>query len=193
MTERLVRSFADLEIRAAGDGRTVVGCAVPFDRPTDVGGYVESFTRGAFARTIAERGAGRVKVLAAHSSSVNPIGCATVLREDPAGLHVELRVSKTQLGDECLELIRDGALDGLSIGFQPIRAVHNPTTGVVERTEVRLDEISLVSFPAYDGARVLAVRSITPQQQSALTELDLIRRRASLVAALSGVHYDIHR
>ena len=193
MTEVLHRAFADLEIRAAGDGRTVVGVAVPFDRPTDVGGYIESFTRGAFARTIAERGAARVKVLAAHSSTVNPIGRATVLREDPAGLHVELRVSKTQLGDECLELIRDGALDGLSIGFQPIRAVHNPTTGVVERTEVRLDEISLVSFPAYDGARVLAVRSITPQQQSALTELDLIRRRASLVAALSGVHYDIHR
>ena len=186
-------SFAAVEIRAAGDGRTIVGVAVPFDRPTDVGGYIESFTRGAFARTIAERGAGRVKVLAAHSSSVNPIGRATVLREDPAGLHVELRVSKTQLGDECLALIDDGALDGLSIGFVPIRAVHNPSTGVVERTEVRLDEISLVSFPAYDGARVLAVRAATPQQQSALTELDLIRRRASLVAALSGVHYDIHR
>ena len=183
-------SFAAVEIRAAGDGRTIVGVAVPFDRPTDVGGYVESFTRGAFARTIAERGAGRVKVLAAHSSSVNPIGRASVLREDPAGLHVELRVSKTQLGDECLALIDDGALDGLSIGFVPIRAVHNPSTGVVERTEVRLDEISLVSFPAYDGARVLAVRAATPQQQSALTELDLIRRRASLVVALSGVHYD---
>ena len=188
MTEILHRaSFAAVEIRAAGDGRTIVGCAVPFDRPTDVGGYVESFTRGAFARTIAERGAARVKVLAQHATGVNPIGRATVLREDPAGLHVELKISRTQLGDEVLALIDDGALDGLSVGFQPIRAVHNPSTGVVERTEVRLDEISVVSFPAYDGARVLAVRAATPQQQSALTELDLIRRRASLVAALSGV------
>ena len=190
MTERLVRTFPDLAIRAAGDGRTVVGCAVPFDRPTDVGGYIESFTRGAFARTIAERGAARVKVLAQHASTFLPIGRAAVLREDPAGLHVELKISRTQLGDEVLALVEDGALDGLSVGFVPIRAVHNPSTGVVERTEVRLDEISVVSFPAYDGARVLAVRAATPQQQHDLTELDLIRRRASLVAALSGVHYD---
>ena len=187
-------SFAAVEIRAAGDGRTIVGCAVPFDKPTDVGGYREQFTRGAFARTIAERGAGRVKVLAQHAASVNPIGRAVVLREDPAGLHVELKISRTQLGDECLALVADGALDGLSIGFQPLRAVHNPSTGVVERTEVRLDEISLVSFPAYDGARVLAVRAATPQQQHDLTNLDIIRRRAALVAALSGVgSYDIHR
>lgn len=187
-TETLHRSFANVELRAAGDGRTLVGLAVPFDQPTNVGGYTESFTRGAFARTIAERGAARVKILAAHSASVNPIGRATVLREDPAGLHVEMRISKTALGDEVLALVDDGALDGLSIGFQPVRAFNNPTTSVVERTEVRLNEISVCAFPAYDGARVLAVRSVTPQQQHDLTELDLIRRRAALVAALSGVH-----
>ena len=192
-TERLHRAFADLEIRAAGDGRTISGVAVPFDRPTDVGGYRESFTRGAFARTIAEKGAGRVKALAQHATGVLPIGRASLLREDPAGLYAELRISRTQLGDEVLALVEDGALDGLSIGFVPLRAVHNPSTGVLERTEVRLDEVSIVAFPAYDGARVAAIRSVTPQQQHALTALDLIRRRASLAAALSGVvHYDIH-
>ena len=63
-TETLHRSFADVELRAAGDGRTLVGLAVPFDQPTNVGGYTESFTRGAFARTIAERGAARNTCLA---------------------------------------------------------------------------------------------------------------------------------
>ena len=185
-TERLHRAFADLEIRAASDGRTISGVAVPFDRATDVGGYRESFTRGAFARTIAEKGAGRVKALAQHATGVLPIGRASLLREDPGGLYAELRISRTQLGDEVLALVEDGALDGLSIGFVPLRSSHNASTGVLERTEVRLDEISVVAFPAYDGARVAAIRS-TPQQQHDLIQLDIIRRRAALVAALSGV------
>ena len=176
---------ADLQIRESptDDGRTLCGVAVPFGVPTDVGGYVESFSRGSFTRTISERGPGRVKVLAQHSSGVNPIGRATVLREDPQGLYAELRISKTQAGDEALELIRDGALDGLSIGFQPVRESQDPRTGVVHRTEVRLHEISIVNWPAYDGARVAHVRSsISP-----LSSLDLARRRAALVAAITGV------
>lgn len=188
MTETLHRAVqcGALSIRVASssdDGRTVVGVAVPFDTPTDVGGYHEAFTCGAFARTIAERGPGRVKVLAQHAATANPIGRATVLREDPTGLYAELRISKTQAGDEALELIRDGALDGLSIGFTPVRESQDPRTGVVHRVEVRLHEISLVNFPAYDTARVAHVRSTA----SPYSDLDLARRRARLVAAITGV------
>ena len=187
MTETLHHAIqcGGLEIRESpsDDGRTVVGVAVPFNSPTDVGGYTESFSRGAFSRTIAERGPGRVKVLAQHASGANPIGRATVLREDPQGLYAELRISKTQAGDEALELIRDGALDGLSIGFAPVRESQDPKTGVIHRTEVRLHEISIVTFPAYDTARVAHVRNIA----SPLSELDLARRRAALAAAIAGV------
>lgn len=187
---RLSRAFTgDLEIR--GDGRTVVGLAVPWDTPTRVsdGGapYLEQFTRGAFSRTIAERTA-RVKFLAQHDRQALPIGRATALREDAAGLYAELRVSATAAGDEVLTLIRDGALDGLSIGFRPVTpgpAVRIRPGELVTRTEVRLDEISAVSFPAYEGARIAAVRA------ASAPPLTLARRRLALartVVDLAGRH-----
>ena len=151
---------ADLEIR--GDGRTVVGIAVPFDAPTSIrdasGSYMEVFRRGAFAKTIRERG-DRVKFLAQHDRRAMPLGRATLLREDGAGLYAEFRVSQTRDGDDALALIRDGALDALSIGFRPVKDVWNRDRSMVERTEARLDEVSAVSFPAYDGALIAGVRT----------------------------------
>src|SRR5215210_5590499 len=107
-------SPADLEIRGE-DGRTVTGIAVPWDTPTEVrsmaGEFTETFRRGAFDRTIRERGPQRVKFLAEHDRRSLSLGRAELVREDTAGLYVEMRASKTQAGDEALELIRDGALD----------------------------------------------------------------------------------
>lgn len=165
-SDKLIRSNETaLEIRG-GDGRTVTGIAVPFDTPTRIAEfgleYDEQFRRGAFTRTIAERG-DRVKFLAHHNSRTMPLGRATLLREDTAGLYAEFRVSKTQAGDEALELIRDGALDALSIGFRPIRDVWTPGRKSVVRTEVRLDEVSAVTFGAYSGAVISGVRSATEQ------------------------------
>lgn len=150
---------ADLEVR--GDGRTVVGIAVPFDSPTHIrdasGTYTEIFRRGAFARTISDRG-DRVKFLVQHDRRSLPLGRASLLREDATGLYGEFRVSKTQQGDEALELIRDGALDAFSVGFRPIRNNWNGDKTMVERTEARLDEVSAVAFPAYDGALIAGIR-----------------------------------
>lgn len=181
MTDRLTRAHAvDLEVRAAG--RTIVGLAVPYNTPTQIhdrtGSYSEVFRHGAFARTIRERGPERVKVLALHNYEAMPLGRATVLREDAAGLYAELTVSKTAAGDEVLELVRDGALDGLSIGFVPV-VDNRETRGVVERVEAKLHEISVVSFPAYDTARVSALRGDSaPPELLALRRLEL--RRAIL-------------
>lgn len=159
MAELLTRTTpTDLEVRS--DGRTVVGIAVPFDAPAEIGPVSEVFRRGAFARTIAERGS-RVKFLALHDQGRLPLGRATLLREDASGLYAEFRVSATAAGDEALELIRDGALDSLSIGFRPIRDAWNATRSIVERLEVALAEVSAVAFPAYDGAAITAVRSDT--------------------------------
>lgn len=163
MAETLHRVAAPaLTIRS--DGRTVTGLAVPFDTPTDIregtSSYVEVFRRGAFRRTI-EQAAHKVKLLANHDGRRLPLGAATLMREDDAGLYLEARVSQTRDGDEALELIRDGALDSLSVGFSPIRDREGFTTAgrIVERLEVRLREVSLVAFPAFEDARILAVRA----------------------------------
>jgi HK97 family phage prohead protease len=165
MSKTIIRATyrSDLEIRG-GDGRTVEGIAVPFDTPTEIltmtGAYTEIFRRGAFARTIRER-ADRVKFLANHDARVMPLGRATALREDAAGLWGAFRVSRTTAGDEVLELIRDGALDAFSVGFRPIEPPPGapPAGAIVERREVALHEVSVTAFPAYEGALIAAVRS----------------------------------
>lgn len=161
MTIPISRAFvADIEIRSGGDGRTVAGIVVPFGRVALVsdGGprYEEGFELGSFTKTIRERG-DRVKLLSQHDSRRNPLGRATMLREDAAGLFGEFRISATAAGDEALELLRDGALDSFSVGFAPVKHVKRGRT--TWRTEVALREASLVTFPAYEDARVEAVRA----------------------------------
>lgn len=160
MTDNLIRAFAgDLSIRADGTGRTITGIVVPFDtvaRVSDGGRpYDEMHQRGSFQKTIAERG-DRVKLLLQHDRN-NPIGKATLLREDAAGLYGEFSVSAIPAGDQAIELVRDGVLDSFSIGFAPVKS-YKTSEGTVVRTENALRETSLVTFPAYDGARIMALR-----------------------------------
>jgi HK97 family phage prohead protease len=164
MTEQLSRSFPELTVRADGTGRTIGGLVVPYNRAARVsdGGpaYDEMFVQGSTTRTIQHRG-DRIKLLSQHNSRSNPLGVAVrdSWRETPDGLYGEFKVSRTAAGDEALELVRDGALDSFSIGFTPIK--HEKRDGVTVRTEVALREVSLVTFPAYDDARISTVRDAT--------------------------------
>ena len=187
MPELLYRAApTDLEVRTtATGGRTIVGIAVPFDRPTAISEgsyrYEETFVRGAFARTISERGPKGVKAMVMHQRQTLPIGRAEVLREDPVGLYAELRVSKTEQGDEILELVKDGALDALSIGFQPDQDRWDARHSKVDRLSVKLREISVVDFPAYEGAVISAVRNDLPTIPH-----EVARRRVALLEKLAG-------
>ena len=182
MIERSTRAFqADLEIRRSGDGRTIAGICAPYGQTAQIadmnGRYAETIERGAFARTIAERGPGKVKLLVQHEQQSLPIGRAVLLREDSAGLYGEFRVSKTAKGDEVLTLVRDGALDSFSIGFRPIRDRWSTDRTLRTLLEARLDEVSVVSFPAYEAASILAVRArIAPQLLAAQQRLHTLRK-----------------
>ena len=160
---REIRQYAiPLQFRGGGDGRTVGGLVVPYGTPTEIremgGTYTEVFRAGAFAKSIAERGS-KTKLLAAHQRDRLPIGKASALVETADGLLGEFYVSRTQAGDDALELIRDGALDAFSVGFEPIRDEWSRDRSSVERVEARLWEVSLVTIPAYEDALVSSVRS----------------------------------
>ena len=76
--------------------------------------------QGAFARhcldgAFADADATQIPLLAVHDHESLPIGRAIALTDGPLGLDAELRVSQTRLGDEVLELVRDGAATGLSV------------------------------------------------------------------------------
>lgn len=121
----------------------------------DSGGDVVA--RGAFAKALKARGAGGVKLLYQHIAA-EPIGVWTEIYEDAAGLFVRGRVlTELARGRDVLALMREGALDGLSIGFKTIRARTDPKTRRRTVLEADLWEVSVVTFPMLSGARVTRV------------------------------------
>lgn len=160
---RLTRSFTtDLHVRSSGDGRTIVGRVVPYDVPTTVldGGRLvtEVFRYGALSRSIAERG-DKVRLFVMHDRQRLPIARASSLVESADGVMGEFPVPDTAAGNDVLELVRGGVVDGLSVGFRPVKDRWNRDRSEVERLEVALHEVSVVHDPAYDTARVVGVRA----------------------------------
>lgn len=157
MTE--YRTFTpDLEVRSAskgGDGRTIVGIAVPYGKSQRIDSRLtEQFARGAFNHQL--RAAPRVPFAREHMSLGGTlIGKTQLLRDDASGLYGEWRVSKTPAGEETLELVKDGALSDLSIGFRE-RQNRRLADGTIERTTADLREVSVVMEGAYGANAVVA-------------------------------------
>jgi len=113
---------------------------------------------GAFAESIAQRGAGGVRMLFQHDPA-EPIGVWLELREDTRGLFVRGRlISEIARAREVLSLMRAGAIDGLSIGFRTVEGRTHPKTGIRRLSKIDLWEISIVTFPMHPGARVAAFK-----------------------------------
>ena len=102
-----------------------------------------------------------LQLLLHHDDRSLPVGKTIDLTETPQALTVRARVSDTVAGNDALTLIHDGVLDGLSVGFYMLGETWSPDRTVRTVTRAELRELSLVNFPAYDNARVLAVRQAT--------------------------------
>ena len=100
------------------------------------------------------------------------------------GLVAEIKVSKTELGEETLVLADDGVLDA-SAGFGLLRDQHGRVVPGAETWESRsrrrlnhlfLGHIGLTPDPAYETANVLAVRAgRDPEPVSPTPNLDRYR------------------
>ncbi len=124
----------------------------------DLGGDI--IEDGAFAKSIGKKGAKAVKLLYQHKSD-EPIGVFDEIIEDKKGLRVKGRLAMgTQRGREVHELMKMGALDGLSIGYRvDPKGVEYDEKGKTRRIKsVDLMEISAVTFPMNPKARVEAVK-----------------------------------
>jgi phage head maturation protease len=149
MTEILARAFtATLAVRDDGDGRTLHGPLLPWGveaRVLDRGRtVVETFQRGA----LSDVDPGRVPLTATHPRDAGtlPIGVTVELEDRADAAWGAWRVSKTALGDEVLELARDGVPLGLSVGFMevPGGSRWSPDRRRVTRTRAALDHIAVV-------------------------------------------------
>jgi len=167
-----------LQLRDGGDGRTLVGPVLPWGveaRVLDRGRLVvETFERGALHGT----DPARVPLTATHPRDAGtlPIGVTVELEERDDAAWGAWKVSKTALGDEVLELARDGVPLGLSVGFAEVAGGSrwSPDRHRVTRTRAALDHVAVVRVPAYAGAGVAAMRAAL---QPATTRLTLARLR----------------
>ena len=145
---KIERKFAPLEADIDSKGR-VEGYASKFGI-VDQGGDV--VVKGAFAKSIGTR---RVRMLRGHEPN-DVIGVWNEVKEDDNGLYVRGQISMdTQLGRETHSLVRIGAMDGMSIGYQSRKAVKN-ANGNRELSDLDLWEVSIVTFPMLLEATVQA-------------------------------------
>lgn len=153
--------FKSVELKETAidmSARTIEGYAATWDldQANDI------INKGAFTKTISEGfPAGRVKMLWQHDQ---PLGMPSEMFEDDRGLYVKGKISRTQLGDEALELMRDRVVDRMSIGFSiPQNKSGFNEEGIRIISEVKLFEFSPVTFPANEAAHILAVKSLHEQ------------------------------
>jgi len=144
--------------------------------------------RGAFLKSLKRRKPQNVKLLYQHKSDM-PIGVFDEIKEDEHGLVVKGRLAlKTQAGAEAYELLKMGALDGLSIGFRvnPKEVSYDKRGNRRIIKEVDLMEVSLVTFPMNPQATVRSVKgeeiSIREWENGMRDAFSLSRSEAKMAA-----------
>lgn len=155
MQTRREKSRLGQPLCACSGSGVFVGYASLFGKRDQSGDIVMA---GAFAQSLKRRGPRDVRMLFQHDAA-EPVGTWLEMRETETGLHVTGRLDRNvQRGRELLSLLETKGLDGLSIGFRTVRARRARAGGERLLTEIDLWEISLVTFPMLEGARVSAVR-----------------------------------
>lgn len=151
-----MRDYLDVpfKIKAVSDDGLFSGYGSVFNV---VDSYKEIVVPGAFVDSLE----GRMPSLLWQHRSGEPIGVYTAVREDNVGLYVEGKLAlKTSRGAEAYELLKMGAISGLSIGFITREDSYDKVSGIRTLKKLDLWEVSLVTFPANDAARISAVKSI---------------------------------
>jgi len=181
--------FDDSALNA--DERTFEGYAAAYGNTDSDDDIIE---QGAFAKSIKEGfPSGRIKVLWQHRSD-SPIGMPIDMREDAKGLWVKGKISKTRQGDEALELMRDGVIDRMSVGFSiPGGKSQYDQSGIRHIYEGKLFEFSLVTWPANDQAIITGVKTLKELRQfaegydlNAKAKKELLDELFSITALLKG-------
>ena len=133
-------------------------------------------SRGAFSRSLRERGTQTIKLLWQHDPK-SPIGRLDMVREDGHGLFIQARLSLESIkGRDAFALLRSGAVDGLSIGYRVREALRDVRMRTRRLSDVDLWEVSLVTFPMQTAARVRAVNTMAGAMPRVMGRNEHIRR-----------------
>lgn len=131
--------------------RTITGLAVPWDVVANLSGDVGpvKFLKGSISVD------GPMPKLLEFHDDTRVIGRVTERLSTDDGLMFVATLSKTRAADDALALLADQSISAVSIGAVPIK--FKRVDGVMEVSEARMIELSLVSFPAYADAEIQSV------------------------------------
>ena len=138
------------------DAGTFTGYASVFDM---VDTYGDAVQRGAFKKTLKEKL--QFPLLWSHDIS-KPIGIISG-KEDKKGLEITGQLNlDVQLAREIRSLMAQGAVTGLSIGYNAVKELIDSETGIRQLLEVNLWEISPCVFQSCPDTVVDDVKSKEP-------------------------------
>jgi HK97 family phage prohead protease len=137
---------------------------------------------GAFKKSIDNKAASNIKMLWQHQQD-KPIGVWSSFSEDSNGLYVKGNLALgTTLGKDTYELMKLGAVDGMSIGFYSLDEDYDQGIRTIKTADLR--EVSIVTFPMNESATVTTVKSLLDFTQEDL-ESALMNYGVSLCDAKS--------
>jgi HK97 family phage prohead protease len=143
------------ELESADEDGEFSGYAAVFGNRDSGDDIIE---KGAFAKTIKED-FDRIKILSQHDDCELPIGKPLELREDEKGLFIKGKISDTHKGRDIRTLLKDGVLNELSIGYDAIVFDFESEEGVRRLKEIKLWEVSIVTWAMNEQAKIEDVKS----------------------------------
>ena len=165
---------SNVKIAAAAEGeteapaRTIEGVAVPYNTVAVVsGGEKVMFLPGSLPVD------GKAPRLLENHDGSKIIGVVTARMDDEEEMRYTARISATKAGDDVIELVKDGALDAVSVGVDPVEASYNDD-GILVISKANWRELSIVAEPAFSDAtidRIAAAKVITTEQEKPMTEI----------------------
>ena len=161
--------------------------------------YNSMFKRGAFKKTIEQKGLPKIRVLWNHENGFNGpltiIGKPLEIKEDGTGVFIKAKIlTDLPAGANAWRLISEGIINTLSFGFSVINQIYDKGVRII--TEVDLYEFSPVAFEANPDATITAMRTV-PQNKRAtdfdatLGNKELAHRMDLLLYALGNTLNDI--
>jgi len=136
------------ETKKAAAPRTISGVAVPYNVEATVsGGERVKFLPGSLPTE------GKAPRLLESHDANRIVGIVTAREETADGMRYTARISATKAGDDVIELIKDGALDAVSVGVDPVDANYDDN-GVLVVSKATWRELSIVAEPAFPNATI---------------------------------------
>jgi HK97 family phage prohead protease len=158
LQESIERRYMPIEMRIDDEG-VIEGYAAVFNQWSEnLGFFREKVRKGAFAKTIQESD---IRALFNHDPNYvlgRTRSDTLELMEDNKGLEFRLKPPNTTYANDLLESIDRKDIDQASFGFETIKDEWNRNADPLEREliEVKLFDVSVVTYPAYPQTNVSA-------------------------------------